>query len=152
MQVVSLCKLCTSLPNSQKIWRGIKFGGLVVFRRNRQIKIRQNLYRVHVCMAILFQTAKFKSANTQFGGKPPNLMTANISGYTVLCSYNASCQVLPIMLKAMLASTTCVSLLATVTSSSCQHAMEFILHDYVWLNSLYTQTKVCYATDRNMNW
>ena len=35
-------------------------------------------------MAILFQTANFKSANTQFGGKPPNLMTANISGYTVL--------------------------------------------------------------------
>ena len=34
-------------------------------------------------MAILFQTAKFKSANTQFGGKPPNLITANISNYTV---------------------------------------------------------------------
>ena len=34
-------------------------------------------------MAILFQTAKFKSANAQFGGKPLNLMTANISGYTV---------------------------------------------------------------------
>ena len=34
-------------------------------------------------MAILFQTAKFKSANTRFGGKPPNLMTANISGCTV---------------------------------------------------------------------
>ena len=37
-------------------------------------------------MAILFQTANFKSANTRFGGKPPNLMTANISGYTVNCS------------------------------------------------------------------
>ena len=57
------------------------FGG---FRRNCQIKIRQNLYCLHVCMAILFQTAKFKSANTQFGGKPQNLMTTNISGYTVL--------------------------------------------------------------------
>ena len=32
------------LPYSQKIWRGIKFGG---FRRNRQIKIHQSLYRVH---------------------------------------------------------------------------------------------------------
>ena len=71
----------TYIPYSQKIWRGIKFGGL---RRNHQIKIHQNLYHVHVCMAILFQTAKYKSANTQFGGKPPNLMTANISGYTVL--------------------------------------------------------------------
>ena len=69
------------VPYSQKIWRGIKFGGLTVLAwRNRQIKIRQNLYRVHVSMAILFQTAKFKSANTQFGGKPPNLKTANISG------------------------------------------------------------------------
>ena len=64
-----------------------KFGGVCQFgsfRRNRQSKIRLNLYRVHVCMAILFQTTKFKSANTQFGGKPPNLMTANISGYTVV--------------------------------------------------------------------
>ena len=60
-----------------------KFGGELIWR-NRQIKIRQNLSRVHVCMAILFQTAKFKSANTQFGGKPPNLMTANISDYTAL--------------------------------------------------------------------
>ena len=68
------------IPYSQKIWRGIKFGG---FRRNRQIKICQNLYRVHVHMAILLQTTKFRSANTQFGGKPPNLMTANISSYTV---------------------------------------------------------------------
>ena len=42
------------VPYSQKIWRGIKFGS---FRRNCQIKIRQNLYCVHVCMAILFQTA-----------------------------------------------------------------------------------------------
>ena len=37
-------------------------------------------------MAILFQTAKLKSANTQFGGKTLNLMTANISGYTVYCA------------------------------------------------------------------
>ena len=66
---------------SQKIWRGIKFGGLAVLGENRQIKIRQNLHCVHVC--ILFQTAKFKSANTPFGGKPPNLITTNISGYTV---------------------------------------------------------------------
>ena len=26
---------------------------------------------------------KFGGLDTQFGGKPPNLMTANISGYTV---------------------------------------------------------------------
>ena len=41
-------------------WRGIKFGGL----------------------AVLGETAKLKSAKL-FGGDPPNLMIANISGYTV---------------------------------------------------------------------
>ena len=61
-----------------------KFGGLAVLGETAKLKIRQILYCVHVCMAILFQTAKFKSANTQFEGKPPNLMTANISGYTVI--------------------------------------------------------------------
>ena len=76
------------IPYSQKIWQGIKFGGL---RRNRQVKIRQNLYRVHVCVAILFQTAEVKSTNTQFGGgKLPNLMTANISGYTVCTTIMAA--------------------------------------------------------------
>ena len=65
------------MPYSQKIWR---FGGMTL---NRQIKIRQNFYHVHVCMAILYHTTKFKSANTVFGAKPPNLMTANIFGYGV---------------------------------------------------------------------
>ena len=60
-----------------------KFGGLAVLGETAKLKIRQNLNRVQVYMAILFQTAKFKPTNTQFGGKPPNLMTANISGYTV---------------------------------------------------------------------
>ena len=48
-----------------------------------KLKIRQNLYRVHVCMAILFI----------IGGKPPNLMTANISGYTV---YTCSTYTMPL--------------------------------------------------------
>ena len=42
---------------SRKIWR---FGGLCY---NRQIKIRQNFLLAYICMAILYQTAKFKSAN-----------------------------------------------------------------------------------------
>ena len=33
-----------ALPYSQKIWWGIKFGGLVVCLSNRQIKIRQISY------------------------------------------------------------------------------------------------------------
>ena len=53
-----------SLPYSRKIWRGIKFGGLAVSLRNRQIKIRQNLLLAYIPMAIPYQTAKFKSTNT----------------------------------------------------------------------------------------
>ena len=52
---------------------------------NRQIEIRQKFFRVHVHMVIPYHTAKFKSANSvkNIGAKPPNLMTADISGYTV---------------------------------------------------------------------
>ena len=76
------------IPYSRKIWQGIKFGGLAI----------------HVCI----KTTKLKSANffyacmyvwryrtippnlsplivlkTSFWAKPPNLMTANSSGYRV---------------------------------------------------------------------
>ena len=44
-------------PYSRKIWR---FGGLYY---NRQIKICQNFLLAYICMAILYRTAKFKSAN-----------------------------------------------------------------------------------------
>ena len=37
------------IPYSQKIWRGIKFGGLAVCLCNRQIKIRQNFLLVYIC-------------------------------------------------------------------------------------------------------
>ena len=70
---------------SQKIWRGIKFGSLAVLGKTAELKSAK-IYTACMyvlCMAILFQTAEFISANTQFGGKPPNLMTTNISGYTV---------------------------------------------------------------------
>ena len=51
------------IPYSRKIWRGIKFGGLAVYYYNRQIKIRQNFLLAYIRMAILYRTAKFKSAN-----------------------------------------------------------------------------------------
>ena len=61
-----------------------KFGGLAVLGETAKLKSAK-IYTIcmYVCMAILFQTAKFNFANAQFGGKPPNLMTANISGYTI---------------------------------------------------------------------
>ena len=51
------------IPYSRKIWRGIKFGGLVVCSSNCQIKIRQNFLLAYICMAIPYRTANFKSAN-----------------------------------------------------------------------------------------
>ena len=44
---------------SQKIWRGIKFGGLAC---NHRIKICQYFILAHIHMAIPYQTTKFKSA------------------------------------------------------------------------------------------
>ena len=40
------------------------FGGLVVYLSNRQIKIRQKFLLAYICMAIPYQTAKFKSTDT----------------------------------------------------------------------------------------
>ena len=45
------------VPYIRKIWRGIKFGGW------RSIKIHQNFLLAYIRMAILYRTAKFKSAN-----------------------------------------------------------------------------------------
>ena len=51
------------IPYSRKIWQGIKFGYLVNCLSNGQIKIRQNFLLAYIHMAILYRTAKFKSAN-----------------------------------------------------------------------------------------
>ena len=56
------------IPYSQKIWRGIKFGSLAVYLNNRQIKIRQNFLLAYIRVAIPYQTAKLKSANTFCNG------------------------------------------------------------------------------------
>ena len=52
-----------SLLYSRKIWRGIKFGSLAVFLCNYQIKIYQNFLLTYIHTAILYRTAKLKSAN-----------------------------------------------------------------------------------------
>ena len=49
-----------------------------------QIKIHQNSYFVHVCTAIPYHTARSILFNTSLEAKPSNLITANISSYTVI--------------------------------------------------------------------
>ena len=51
--------MCYNILYSRKIWQGIKFGGLAVCLSNCQIKIRQNLLRAYICMAIPYRTVKF---------------------------------------------------------------------------------------------
>ena len=51
------------LPYSQKIWRGIKFGGLAVYITIAKLKICQNFLLSCIRMAIPYLIAKFKSAN-----------------------------------------------------------------------------------------
>ena len=68
--VIKLRWVWLCIPYSQKIWRGIKFGGLAVLGETAKLKSAK-IYTayMYVYMAILFQTAKFKSSNTQFGGQ-----------------------------------------------------------------------------------
>ena len=80
-------KYTNKIPYSRKIWRGIKVGGLAVRAYNRQIKARQYFLHAYIRMAILYRTAKFKSANISLElilGDPPNLISAKFSGYTVV--------------------------------------------------------------------
>ena len=58
------------IPYSQKIWRGIKFGGIILYY-NRQISY-SHIYVWRSCT------------------KPPNIKSANISGYTVYLQINWS--------------------------------------------------------------
>ena len=43
-------------------------------------------------MAILYQTAKYIFLQWQFGAQPPNLISANISGYTLFAYLKAMCK------------------------------------------------------------
>ena len=74
------------IPYSRKIWRGIKFGGLAVCVKTAKLKSAKFFY---ACMYVWrYRTIPpnlipIMVLKTSFWGKPPNLMTANISGYTV---------------------------------------------------------------------
>ena len=51
---------------SRKIWRGIKYGGLVVYLCNCQIKICQYFLLAYIIrMVIPYRTTKFKDTNCQ---------------------------------------------------------------------------------------
>ena len=78
-------------PYSQKIWREIKFGGLVVYITSAKLKIRQNFLLTYIRAAIPYRTAKFKSTNIlaiAIWAQMPNLISANISGYTIIIIMN----------------------------------------------------------------
>ena len=76
------------IPYSRKIWRGIKFGGLAVCVKTAKLKSTKIFYtcmyvwRYHTIPPNLSPLMVLK---TSFWAKPPNLMTANISGYMVYC-------------------------------------------------------------------
>ena len=75
------------IPYSRKIWRGIKFGSLAVCVKTAKLKSAKFLY---MCMYVWrYRTippnlSSLMVLKTSFLAKPPNLMTANISGYTVV--------------------------------------------------------------------
>ena len=69
-----------------KFWRGIKFGGLAVCVKTAKLKSAKIFY---ACMYVWrYRTIPpnlipIMVLKTSFWAKPPNLMTANISGYKV---------------------------------------------------------------------
>ena len=71
----------THIPYSQKNWQGIKFGSLVVCLKIRQFfSVCIYIWRYRTIPPNLNPPIVLKMS---FGAKLPNLMTANISGYTV---------------------------------------------------------------------
>ena len=85
-QIAQMVSHNLNIPYSRKIWRGIKFGGLVVYVKTAKLKsakfcyVRMYVWRYRTISPNLIPIMVLK---TSFWAKPPNLMTANISGYTV---------------------------------------------------------------------
>ena len=76
-----------NIPYSRKIWRGIKFGGLAVCVKTAKLKSAKFFYAymyVWRYRTIPPNLIPIMVLKTSFWAKPPNLMTANISGYTVM--------------------------------------------------------------------
>ena len=74
-------------PYSQKIWWGIKFGGLAVQFATAKLNSANISYLGIYVWRSLTEPPKFKSTNILlqwwFRAQLPNLIPANISGYTV---------------------------------------------------------------------
>ena len=73
--------LCHIILYSQKIWRGIKFGGLAVLGETTKLKSAK-IYTA--CMYVWRYCSRPPNLNPQIHSLGANLMTANISGYTVM--------------------------------------------------------------------
>ena len=74
-----------SIPYSRKLWQGIKFGSLAVYCCNCQIKIFQYFILTYnyICIVIPYWTIQFNIFAMAVGAQLPNLITFNISSYTV---------------------------------------------------------------------
>ena len=68
------------IPYIRKIWRWLKFGGLAVRATTAKLKFANISV---LCIYVWRYRAKFKFSFWRIWTKPPNLNTANISGYTV---------------------------------------------------------------------
>ena len=95
-ELVLVCAcVCVSHSSCKNVYRiAGNIGGelnLAVYITTTKLKSAKISYShiLYIRMAILYRTAKFKSANIyssngDFGLKSPNLIPANISGYTVV--------------------------------------------------------------------
>ena len=72
---------------SRKIWWGIKFGGLVIYSNNSQIKIHQISYSHRYIWQSRNELPTLNPPirlQWQFWSQLSNLISVNISGYTVI--------------------------------------------------------------------
>ena len=84
----------TIIPYSPKFWWGIKFGSLAVSCATTKLK-SANISYSHIYMYVWPSRTKPPNLNPpiqlqqRFGAQPPNLIPANISGYTVYPAMHA---------------------------------------------------------------
>ena len=81
------------LPHSRKIWRGIKFGNLVVYITTAKLKFAKISY-AHIYMYVWQSRTEPPNLNPliflqlqRFWAQPPNLIPANISGYNMVLTF-----------------------------------------------------------------
>ena len=70
------------VPYSRKYWRGIKFGGSAVCEQTAKLKSANFYYHVIYSLP-RHENRQIKIRQFRFSRNPPNIIPANISGYTV---------------------------------------------------------------------